>query len=153
MGSGRGHLYGKRVNQDPQSEFDTIAASRTGGQSMKQVKSVLAGIAATVLIVGAVPLVADFIHLLFFFVRGLRAGGFGIAFGPVRWHVPTLNEWLFILARSGWATSGNFAAWNGARSLILAIHPINRVDRLFSRLFVRASPLELLRSDQYRLWR
>ena len=68
---------------------------------MKQVKSVLAGITAIILICGVMPLVADLVHVLFLFVRGLRAGGFGIAFGPVRWHMPTLNEWLFLFSAFG----------------------------------------------------
>ena len=71
------------------------------GQSMKQTKSVFARIVATILICGFIPVVADLVHLLFLFVRGLRAGGFGIAFGPVHWHMPTLSEWLFLFSAFG----------------------------------------------------
>ena len=69
--------------------------------SMKQVKSAFAGITAIILIVALPPLVANLAHLLFFFVRGLRAGGFGIAFGPMRWHMPSLNEWLLLFCAFG----------------------------------------------------
>jgi hypothetical protein len=68
---------------------------------MKQVKSVLAGITAIILICGVIPLVTDLVQLLFFFVRGLRAGGLGIAFGPVRLHLPSLNEWLLLFCAFG----------------------------------------------------
>lgn len=67
---------------------------------MEQVKSVFAEINAIILIV-ALPLVADLVHLLFFFVRGLRAGGFGIACSPMRWHMPSLNEWLLLFCAFG----------------------------------------------------
>lgn len=70
-------------------------------ESMKQVKSVFAGITAIILICGVIPLVADLVHLLFFSVRGLRAGGFGIDFGPSRWHMPSLNEWLLLFCAFG----------------------------------------------------
>jgi hypothetical protein len=62
---------------------------------MKQVKSVFAGIAAMILIGHVVPFIAQ---LLVFFVR---AGGFGIAGGHVRWHTPTLDDWLFLFSAFG----------------------------------------------------
>ncbi len=70
-------------------------------ESMKQVKSVLAGITAIILICGVIPVAANLVRLLFFFVRGFRGGGSGIAFGPVRWHMPSLNEWLLLFCAFG----------------------------------------------------
>jgi hypothetical protein len=65
---------------------------------MKYCKCILAGLVAIIIICGVIPALAGVVQILFHFLQGLRSGGAGIAFGPLRWHAPTLTELLFLLS-------------------------------------------------------
>jgi membrane-associated protease RseP (regulator of RpoE activity) len=65
---------------------------------MNYVKSVLAGLVAVVVICGILPALALLTEIFLLALKGMRDGGFGIAFGPIKWHAPSLRQWLFMFA-------------------------------------------------------
>ncbi|PYT63509.1 MAG: hypothetical protein DMG35_03815 [Acidobacteria bacterium] len=70
--------------------------------SMNYLKSVLVGLAAVIVICGILPTLAMLIHIFILALEhSFRDGGFGIAFGPIRWYAPSLAQWLFMLAVFG----------------------------------------------------
>ena len=67
---------------------------------MKYGKSILAGIAAMILISYIIPILVVFGHIFPLALRGLRTGGFGISSG---WHLQALSlqEWLLLFSSFG----------------------------------------------------
>ena len=68
---------------------------------MKYFKCILAGLLAMIVICGVIPALVAVVQILFHFLQGLRSGGAGIAFGPVRWQAPTLTDLLFLVSAFG----------------------------------------------------
>lgn len=65
---------------------------------MNYVKSALAGLVTVVIVCGVAPFLIVLVEIFIQVVKGMRAGAFGIAFGPVTWHAPSLGQGLFLLA-------------------------------------------------------
>jgi hypothetical protein len=66
---------------------------------MKYFKSVLVGLVAVFVIYGVLPTLAVLIHIFILALKhSFRDGGFGIAFGRLRWHAPSAAQLLFMFA-------------------------------------------------------
>jgi hypothetical protein len=68
---------------------------------MDYLKSVFVGFAAVLVLCGVLPAIAALVQILILAVAAQAHGGFGIAFGPVRWHAPSLTQWLFVIVAFG----------------------------------------------------
>ncbi len=67
---------------------------------MNYFKSVLAGLAAVFVICIFLPALPTIVLVLMPVIKHLAKGRV-IAIGPVRWHAPTLTQWLFMFAVFG----------------------------------------------------
>lgn len=75
---------------------------RSDAISMNYLKSVLVGLAAVTVICGILPTLAMLIYIFVLALKhSFQDGGFGIAFGPIRWHAPSPAQWLFMFAVFG----------------------------------------------------
>jgi membrane-associated protease RseP (regulator of RpoE activity) len=91
---------------------------------MNYLKSVFAGLAAVLLICGVIPTIVALVQILMAAARGMARGGFGIGFGPVRWHAPSLTQWLFVFAAFGIGFIWEFRRL-AKRQLALTMPPVN----------------------------
>jgi uncharacterized membrane protein len=66
---------------------------------MNYFKSVLVGLAAVFVICVFFPTLPTIVGVFIFFIK--HGGEGGIAVGPMRWHSPSLSQWLFMFAVFG----------------------------------------------------
>ncbi len=64
---------------------------------MNYLKSALVGFVTVVVICGIFPIIATLIQIIVLFLRHAD-GGFGIDFGPLRWHAPSITHWFVVFA-------------------------------------------------------
>lgn len=67
---------------------------------MNYFKSVLVGLAAVFVICVLIPSLPTIVLVLLAVIKHFSRGG-GIAVGPIRWHAPSLTQWLFMFAVFG----------------------------------------------------